>query len=99
MITKNIDFKNFDFKKNSKSIKNDLRLLIKKNDMVFQSLGSKYKNNYKKKIILNVKKYQNVRIIGMGGSILGTESIYEFLRHKIKKNFSFINNLTVKKKN
>ena len=98
MITKNIDFKNFDFKKNSKSIKNDLRLLIKKNDMVFQSLGSKYKNNYKKKIILNVKKYQNVRIIGMGGSILGTESIYEFLRHKIKKNFSFINNLTVKKK-
>ena len=29
----------------------------------------------------------------MGGSILGTRTIYEFLRHKIKKNFSFIDNL------
>ena len=49
MITKNIYFKNFNLKKNSKSIKNDLRLLIKKNDTIFQSLGLKYKNNYKKK--------------------------------------------------
>ena len=99
MITKNIYFKNFNLKKNSKSIKNDLRLLIKKNDTIFQSLGLKYKNNYKKKVILNLKKYQNVRIIGMGGSILGTESIYDFLGHKIKKNFSFINNLTIRNKN
>ena len=29
----------------------------------------------------------------MGGSILGTEAIYAFLKHKIKKKFSFINNL------
>ena len=29
----------------------------------------------------------------MGGSILGTEAIYDFLRHKTKKNFCFINNL------
>ena len=29
----------------------------------------------------------------MGGSILGTESIYDFLRHKIRKNFFFYNNL------
>ena len=29
----------------------------------------------------------------MGGSILGTEAIYQFLRHKIKKNFYFHNNL------
>ena len=35
----------------------------------------------------------------MGGSILGTESIYDFLGHKIKKNFSFINNLTIRNKN
>ena len=69
MITKNIYFKNFNLKKNSKSIKNDLRLLIKKNDTIFQSLGLKYKNNYKKKVILNLKKYQNVRIIGMGGAL------------------------------
>ena len=29
----------------------------------------------------------------MGGSILGAEAIYNFLKHKIKKNFSFYNNL------
>ena len=33
----------------------------------------------------------------MGGSILGTESIYDFLKNKIKKNFIFINNLQTKK--
>tara|TARA_B100000787_G_scaffold99264_1_gene73293 strand:- start:223 stop:1185 length:963 start_codon:yes stop_codon:yes gene_type:complete len=35
----------------------------------------------------------------MGGSILGTESIYDFLRHKVKKKFIFINNLQSKIKN
>ena len=29
----------------------------------------------------------------MGGSILGTKAIYDFLKHKIKKNFTFIDNL------
>ena len=29
----------------------------------------------------------------MGGSILGSEAIYQFLNHKIKKKFQFINNL------
>ncbi len=32
----------------------------------------------------------------MGGSILGTETIYDFLKHKIKKNFIFNNNLQSK---
>ena len=32
----------------------------------------------------------------MGGSILGTESIYYFLKNKIKKSFFFYNNLTSK---
>ena len=31
----------------------------------------------------------------MGGSTLGTQTIYDFLRKKIKKNFSFIDNLQV----
>ena len=32
----------------------------------------------------------------MGGSILGTEAIYQFLKKKIKKEFIFINNLNSK---
>ena len=44
----------------------------------------------------NLKKYKtklNYRIIGMGGSSLGAKAIYDFLKHKIKKNFKFIDNL------
>ena len=37
----------------------------------------------------------------MGGSSLGTQAIYDFLKHKIKKNFEFIDNLqpNIKKNN
>ena len=34
----------------------------------------------------------------MGGSSLGAQSIYDFLQHKIKKNFLFINNLMATQK-
>ena len=34
----------------------------------------------------------------MGGSTLGTQAIYDFLKHKIKKNFIFIDNLLNKQK-
>ena len=34
-----------------------------------------------------------MRVIGMGGSILGTEAIYDFLKKKIKKKITFVNNL------
>ena len=39
-------------------------------------------------------------MIGIGGSTLGAEAIYQFLKFKIKKNFVFINNLnpTIEKK-
>ena len=34
----------------------------------------------------------------MGGSILGTRAIYDFLNYKIKNKFQFIDNLILKKK-
>ena len=97
MLTKNIIFKNFSNKlKNPKIIK-DFKLLLKEDNEVIKSLYSSYKNSYNKKSIIKFKKYSQVKIIGMGGSILGTQSIHDFLKHKIKKNFSFINNLETKK--
>ena len=96
MLTKNIYFKNFNFKKNNKKIKQDLKKLLKENNKILQSLKSNYKNSYTKKTIYILKKYFNVRVIGMGGSILGTETIYEFLKHKKKKNFYLIENLKSK---
>ena len=34
----------------------------------------------------------------MGGSSLGTQAIYDFLEHKIKKKFEFLDNLKSHKK-
>ena len=96
MLTKNIKFKNFKIKKNSKQIKKDLKNILLKRNAVLNSLSTNYKNSYNKKIILKFKKFSNIRIIGMGGSILGTESIFYFLKNRIKKNLFFFNNLQSK---
>ena len=93
MFTKNINLKNFKIKKNNNNTQKDLRLLLQEKNDVINSLSLKYKYNYSKKFVSKLKKYSNIRIIGMGGSSLGTESIYNFLEHKIKKKFYFINNL------
>ena len=84
---------NFIIKKFNKEISKDLNLILKEKNKVIESLSTFYKYSYNKKIISKIKKYKDVRVIGMGGSILGTEAIYDFLREKIKKNFYFINNL------
>ena len=93
MLTKNINFKNFKSKKNNIKIKKDLNFILKEKNAVLKSLSSSYKNSYSKKTIAKFKKYSHIRVIGMGGSILGTEAINDFLKNKIKKNFYFINNL------
>ena len=86
-------FKNFLNIKKNKVIKKDFFNLLKNLPQIFETLKPDYKYCYSKKIISKYKKFSNVRIIGMGGSILGTEAIYDFLKPKIKKNFTFINNL------
>ena len=96
MLTKNIKFKNFKIKKNSKKIKKDLKNILLNRNAVLDSLSTNYKSNYNKKTILKFKKFSNIRIIGMGGSILGTESIFYFLKNRIKKNLFFFNNLQSK---
>jgi len=96
MLTKDINFKSFQLRKNNKKIKKDLNKLLNENNEVLKSLNVNYKNSYSRKTVLNLKKYSQVNVIGMGGSILGTESIYDFLGEKIKKKFYFNNNLQYK---
>ena len=96
MLTKNISFKNFKVKGYTKRVKKILDDILVKKNSVLDSLSSNYKNSYNKKTILKFKKYNNINVVGMGGSILGTESIYYFLKSKIKKNFFFYNNLQSK---
>ena len=80
-------FKNFLNIKNNKLIKKDFLNLLKNQPPLFKTLKSTYKYSYSKKSISKYKKFSNIRIIGMGGSILGTEAIYDFLKKKkLKKN-------------
>jgi len=98
MLTAGINFLNFKEKKESLIVRKKLKLILQKKNAVIQSLSKDYINSYNKKDIQRYKKLTNFRIIGMGGSTLGSQAIYDFLNHKIKKNFVFIDNLDVNKK-
>ena len=97
MHSKNIFFKNFKIKKKTSNIKKILAKLLKDDNQILYSLGKDYKDSYIKKSLSKYKKYKNLRIIGMGGSSLGTRAIYDFLKHKINKKLSFFDNLQIKK--
>ena len=96
MLTPGIKLTNFRYPKNKKIIQkvNNLKKenLLEKYPLL-NSLTSNYQYSYSKKDLKRIKKNSNFRLIGMGGSILGAEAIYQFLKHKIKKKFIFINDL------
>ena len=93
MISNRINFINYRIKKNSIAVSNKLKSIISKRDQVLMSLGKNYKNSFTKKQLNKYKSFSNFRIIAMGGSILGTQTIYDFLKNKIKKNFVFVDDL------
>ena len=65
-----------------------------KSNEVINSLKSNYKYSYSQKFINKFKnKFSSLKLIGMGGSILGTKAIYSFLNHKVKKKIYFYDNL------
>ena len=95
MLTKGVKFTNFKTKKKSLLIKKKLISLLKSKNEILNSLSQNYKDNFTKKILLKYKRNTNYRVIGMGGSSLGTQTIYDFLKYKIKKKFIFSDNLQV----
>ena len=93
MLTKNFLFKDFKKKRKSKKIQGHLKELILSDNEVIYSLKHNYKYSFTKKLIKKYSKFKFLRIFGMGGSSLGSHAIYDFLKHKIKKNFFFVSNL------
>ena len=93
MLTSGISFVNFNKKNKSLRLGRNLQSIINDKNEILNSLSNNYRDSYKKNFVNKYKVFSNYRVIGMGGSILGTRTIYEFLKHKIKKNFSFIDNL------
>ena len=93
MLTRTINFINFKIKKNNSRVKKKFNDILKENNSIIKSLGKLYKYSFEKNYIKKFKNNSNFRIIGMGGSSLGTKAIYDFLKDKINKNFEFIDNL------
>ena len=96
MMSENIHYQGFVKKKIKKKNKlqkfPSLKILLK-NYPLLNTLTSNYMYNYDKKILNNLKKFNDYNLIGIGGSALGTKAIYDFLNYKIKKKFYFYDNL------
>ncbi len=99
MLTQNINFNKFGVKKKNFKTKLFVKKTLKKylNNNFFKSLSRNYVYSFTQKKILKYKKFHNFNIIGMGGSSLGIEAIYNFLNFKIKKKFYFYNNINSNK--
>jgi len=88
-----IDKKFFSSKNKKKDLKNLIKKIKNHKTNIFKYFDKDYKILENKIFFSKFKKFQKIVIIGMGGSILGSKSIYSFLRHRIKKEFFFIDNL------
>ena len=102
MISNNNIGKNFLSLKKSKTLSTDFKNIfleilkdINNKNKTLHILNKSFSLYLDEKNLRKFKKFKNVAIIGMGGSILGTEAIYSFLEKKIKKNFYFFNDLNI----
>ena len=98
MLTSNILFKKFKENKKNPKLNKKLFSLFKDRNEVLNSLSKNYLDSFDQQNLNKYKKDKDFRVIGMGGSTLGAQAIFDFLNEKIKKNFSFIDNIEVKKK-
>ena len=97
MQKKNIIYENFNYKISKFQQKKLFKYLdlkkLKLKYPLLKSLSSNYKYDVTKNNLRKLKNYKSYNLIGMGGSILGAQAIYDFLNKKIKKKFTFYNNL------
>ena len=86
--------KSKEYKKNLKHTKkvfNTFLLDLRNNKIpLLASYEKNYEFNFSKITVRKFSKYKNIIVIGMGGSILGTKSIYSFLEKKIRKKVFFL---------
>lgn len=70
-------------------VKND----VKNTHKTLNVLNKNYKFNFNIKDLKKFKKFKSIVIIGMGGSILGVNAIYNFFLTKMKKKIYFLDDL------
>lgn len=92
--------KNNSLIKLSKEYKNlflDINNDIKNSKKTLNVLDNNLKYNFKIKDLKKFRKFKTIALIGMGGSILGSQAVYNFLEKKIRKKVYFFDNLNEKK--
>ena len=95
MLTRNISLKQFGIKKNKNKIKSRILKILdfNRNNDLIKSFSKNYDYDFTQSEIKKLKKFKNYNLIGMGGSSLGAKAIYSFMKPKIKKSFTFTDNL------
>ncbi len=108
-IKSNVIYKNFIFKKyfNSRyqnSLKSKYSSILDKiifnldsSNNTLHSLSKEFRFNFKNHNLKRFRIFKTIVVIGMGGSILGSKSIYFSLQNQIKKNFIFLDNIDEEK--
>ena len=81
------------YSKKFENIFRNLNSEIQNKDMTLNILSKKFKLNFELNDLKKFKKFKNIAIIGMGGSILGVKATKKFLEKKIKKNIIFFDNI------
>jgi len=80
--------------KKTKKIFNSFIVDLNNNQIpLLKSYEKNYEFDFSTTTVKKFSRYKNIVVIGMGGSILGTKSIYSFLKKKIKKEVFFFDNL------
>jgi glucose-6-phosphate isomerase len=104
VIKKNVIQKNYlkrnsvkKLSKNFEKIIKEIKDSIENPNNIFNVLSDNYNFNFKIKDLKRFSKFNNLAIIGMGGSILGSEAIYNFLKKKIKKKIYFFDDINFQK--
>ena len=101
MLTKNIKLKGFGITKNKKKIAIQVskKLNFYKKSRLVNSFSENYRFDFKNNSVNKFKKYSKFNLIGIGGSSLGAKAIYNFMKPKIKKKFTFLDNLNSRNNN
>jgi glucose-6-phosphate isomerase len=84
---------NLSLKKTKKICNTIIKEIKNKKNPLFETFKQEYEFDFSNSLVKKISKYENIIIIGVGGSILGSKCIYSFCKKKIKKNFYFFDNL------
>ena len=90
---KNLDFDKNEIKKISTNFESIFRKIEKQKNIdnsIYNLIKKKILFSYKENKLRSFKSFNKIALIGMGGSILGSKAIYNFLKKKINKKVFFL---------